>query len=263
MEAMTLRVDSDGFIQLPIINRLNVLDKSVSEIQEALISAYTQEFIDPWVVVSVSEYRSRPIYMLGEFQTAGVLHMERPTNITQALGLAGGMTDNAYLQGARLLRSERIVAVDIEAILKQGRVEQNVWLKPGDTLYVPSSGDLKVYVMGAVAEPGDQPYVDQLGILAAIAAAGGVVGGEAKLRETRIIRTFTPVQGELITIDVAGMLKGERPDFQLRAGDIVYVPNTFLANWNDVIEQIAPSFRLVSDVLEPFVQIEFLEDESD
>jgi len=258
MQALRLSVDGSGFIQLPIVNRISVLGLNVAEIQENLVSAYSGEFIDPWAVVSISKYRSRPIYMLGEFLSPGVIHMERPTNITQALGLAGGMTDKAYLEGARLLRQEKIVAVDVEALLNQGRFDQNVRLRAGDTLYVPSTEDLKIYVLGAVEDPGVQPYQKDIGVLAAIAAAGGAVNGEAKLNDTRIIRTYSPVKGELLTIDVTDFLRGRRPDFQLRPGDIVFIPNQPVANWNAVINQIAPTFRLVSNVLEPFVQIEFL-----
>ena len=107
-------------------------------------------------------------------------------------------------------------------------------------------------------DPGVQPYQKDIGVLAAIAAAGGAVNGEAKLNDTRIIRTYSPVKGELLTIDVTDFLRGRRPDFQLRPGDIVFIPNQPVANWNAVINQIAPTFQLVSNVLEPFVQIEFL-----
>lgn len=258
MQALRLVVDGSGFIQLPIVNRMRVLGLNVAEIQENLVSAYSNEFIDPWVVVSISRYRSRPIYMLGEFLSPGVIHMERPTNIIQALGIAGGMTDEAYLEGARLLRQEKIVAVDVEALLNQGMFDQNVWLNAGDTLYVPSTKDLKIYVLGAVEDPGVQPYQKDIGVLAAIAAAGGAVNGEAKLNDTRIIRTYSPIKGELLTIDVTDFLQGRRPDFQLRPGDIVFIPNQPIANWNAVIDQIAPTVQLVSNVLEPFVQIEFL-----
>lgn len=262
MEALVLRVDSNGFVQLPIVNRINVMGRTVSEIQDALITAYSKEFIDPWVVVSISKYRSRPVYVLGELKTPGVMQLERPTNIMQALGLAGGTTESAYLKRARLLRDGRILAVDIEAMLNQGQFEQNIWLKSGDTIFVPGTQDLTVYVLGAVDTPGEQPFQRGIGTLAAISSAGGVIGGQARLTETRIVRTHSPLEGELITVDIASVLRGKRPDFPLEPGDIIYVPNSPLGNWNEVIEQIAPTFRLVSDVLEPFVQIEFLIEET-
>lgn len=261
MQALALRVDSAGFIQLPIVSRVNVQGATLAEIQEQLVKAYSEEFVDPWVVVSISKFRSRPIYMLGELRLPGVVYLEEPTNIMQALALAGGVTENAYLDGARLLREDKIVAVDIEALLSDGKLDQNVWLQPRDTIYVPGTQDLKVFVLGAVDTPGAQPFERGVGLLAAISSAGGTIGGEARLKDTRIIRTHSPLKGELITIDVDGMLRGARPDFPLRAGDIVFVPNTPLGNWNEVVRQITPSFQLVSEALEPFVQIEFLKDD--
>ena len=82
MQALRLSVDGSGFIQLPIVNRISVLGLNVAEIQENLVSAYSGEFIAPWVVVSISKYRSRPIYMLGEFLSPGVIHMERLRALT-------------------------------------------------------------------------------------------------------------------------------------------------------------------------------------
>jgi polysaccharide export outer membrane protein len=259
MDAVVTRIDIKGDIQLPIIGNINVMGATAAEIQQSLVSAYTKEFVDPWIIVSVSKFRSRPVFMLGELNTPGVLHLERPTNVLQAVGLAGGLTDQAYLDGARLLRNKQIVAIDIEALLKQGRFDQNVWLQPDDTLYVPGYWDQKVFVLGAVNNPGTQPFRDSLSLLAAISGSGGVVGGQAKIKDTRILRTHSPIEGELIIVNVSDLLEGKTPDFSLRPGDIVFVPNSAIGSWNEVVSQIAPTLKLISGALEPFVQLQFLE----
>jgi polysaccharide export outer membrane protein len=259
MDAIVTRIDIKGDIQLPIIGNINVMGATAAEIQQSLVSAYTKEFVDPWIVVSVSKFRSRPVFMLGELNAPGVLHLERPTNVLQAVGLAGGLTEQAYLDGARLLRDDQIVAIDIKALLKQGRFDQNVWLQPDDTLYVPGYQDLRVFILGAVNNPGTQPFRDSLSLLAAIAASGGVVGGQAKIKDTRIIRTHSPIKGELIIVNVSDLLEGKAPDVSLRPGDIVFVPNSAIGSWNEVVNQIAPTFEVISGALEPFVQLQFLE----
>jgi polysaccharide export outer membrane protein len=63
-------------------------------------------------------------------------------------------------------------------------------------------------------------------------------------------------------VDIASILRGDRPDFPLAPGDIVFIPQTILGGWNDVISQISPTFSVASSVLEPFVQIEFLEEQA-
>ena len=37
--------------------------------------AYQKEFINPWVVVLVVEFGSRPLYLLGEFNAPGVVYL--------------------------------------------------------------------------------------------------------------------------------------------------------------------------------------------
>lgn len=258
-EAMNVRVDAEGYIQLPIIESAQVSGKSLRSIQDKLKRIYSKDFKSPWVLVSISEYRSQPLYFLGEFNSPGVIYMQGPTNLLQGLGLAGGMTPESYLSGARLLRDEKIVPVDVKSLLRDGVMAQNIWLQPKDVFYVPGYQDLNVYVLGAVNLPGAQSYRETTTLLSALAQSEGVRTSRGLLSDTRIIRTNSAIAGELITIDAASILDGTRPDYRLQPGDIVYVPNSRIGNWNEVIEQIAPTVELISGALEPFVQIKYLD----
>ena len=66
------------------------------------------------------------------------------------------------------------------------------------------------------------------------------------------------VKGEFITVNAEHIFEGIAPDFPLVPGDIVYVPQSKLGDWNDVVAAISPSFALVTDSLQPFVQLKFL-----
>ena len=59
-----------------------------------------------------------------------------------------------WAKGARLIRDNKVMPVDVYAVLKEGAVEQNVWLAANDTLFIPSQNDLKAYVVGEVGTPG-------------------------------------------------------------------------------------------------------------
>ncbi|WP_455373554.1 sugar transferase [Limibacillus halophilus] len=256
---LLVRVDADGLIQLPIVELVKVSGKTTTEVQAELKAAFAEQFNDPWVVVDLAEFKSRPLYLIGEFNKPGVVYLESPTNLVQALGLGAGLTPDAYLRGARLLRDNRIVPVDIHALLREGRFDQNVWMETGDTIYVPGRQDLKVYILGAVEQPGAMPYGDLgLGLLEAMVNARGPKLAAARLQDVRIIRSHSAVRGELLVVDLERILAGESPDLPLQPGDIVFVPQTPLANWNDVVAKIAPTLDLISGTLEPFVQIRFL-----
>jgi polysaccharide export outer membrane protein len=75
----------------------------------------------------------------------------------------------------------------------------------------------------------------------------------------RIIRSLSATQGELIVVDFEKILQGDALPFPLRDGDIIYVPKNRFGNWNDALAEIIPSLNTVSAVLQPFVQIKYLQ----
>jgi polysaccharide export outer membrane protein len=254
MNDLSIRVEADGHIQLPAIKSPKVSGLTLREIQKKLAEAYRVEFKEPWVMVTMQSYGSRPIYLLGEFNSPGVTFMDRPTNLLNAVALGKGTTPKAYMPGARVIRGDAILPVDIKSVLKDGRLEQNIWLAGGDTIFIPSSEELKCYVVGAVQAAGAFPCGDgQLTLGRALASAGGHVGTKAALDSIRIIRTLSPIEGQVIAVDANRVLSGEVPDVELRPDDIVFVPQTRLSRWNDVVQQILPTLSLVGAPIQPFM----------
>ncbi len=256
MNDLSIRVTGDGKIQLPAIQPQKVAGLTVGGVQEKLTDAYRAEFNEPWVMVSMETYGSRPIYLLGEFNSPGVKYLDRPTNLLNALALGNGTGANAYLPGARVIRGKEILPVDIKAVLKEGRLEQNIWLKGGDTVFVPSSTDLKFYVAGAVKTPGVYPFGDgRQTLVRAIAAAGGAIAAKARQDQVRIIRTISPVEGQLLEVNLKHVLEGKVPDIELKADDIIFIDQTGLSTWNDKVMQILPTITLIGAPLQPFMTI--------
>jgi polysaccharide export outer membrane protein len=200
------------------------------------------------------ESLSRPVYLLGAFNEAGIIQMERPTSLIQALSSGRGLTETAYVRGARLIRDGQIAAVDIHGLLNQGRLDQNVWLLAEDTIFVPSMQDLRTYVLGAVVQPGAQPITNgPLTLAQAVTQAGGPLRRQANLERVRVIRARSPVDGELYVVDFSKIIKGESFDLPLEPGDIVYVPPNGIGGWNDVVAAISPTIEIFSLALDPFV----------
>jgi polysaccharide export outer membrane protein len=55
-------------------------------------------------------------------------------------------------------------------------------------------------------------------------------------------------------------MNGLAMPMSLMDGDIIYVPKTTMGGWNEAIQELLPSLQLISGVLQPFVQIEYLKD---
>jgi polysaccharide export outer membrane protein len=261
LDAVEVQVAGSGDVQLPILGRVDLNGLSLNEVQDLLERLYGDHFIEPWVVVQLTESMSRPVYLLGAFNKAGVIQMERPTSLIQALSAGEGLSESAYIRGARLIRDGQIAAVDIQGLLNRGRMDQNIWLRAEDTVFVPGMQDLRVYVLGAVSHPGAKPVTNGPLTLAQIMAdAGGPIRAQANLKRVRVIRARSSVAGELYVIDYSRILTGESFDMPLEPGDIVYVPPNRIGGWNDVVAAITPTVEAFSLALDPFVLAKAIQD---
>lgn len=254
------RVDGNGNIQLPIAGAVHVAGLSVSGAQAKIKEKLRTYLKDPWVVVEVAEYKSHPLYLLGQFRSPGTVYMDRPLNLSQGIALGNGFDITADLRGARINRGNRILPVDVYDLLVNGCSQNNIWLQAGDTIFIPDNRNQQVFVFGAVKKPGPIVML-QSGLNLAQAI------GSAELRDTgydfehiRIIRSLSATRGELLVVDFDKILRGEAVPLPLMAGDIIYVPRSHIGRWNDVIAEILPSLQAISAVLQPFVNIKFLAD---
>jgi polysaccharide export outer membrane protein len=252
------RVDGNGNIHLPLIGAVKAAGLTVSAIRdnvEASLRTYVQE---PSVVVEVADYRSRPLYLMGQFRTPGVYYMDRPLTFLQGISLGSGFDATANLRGVRLLRDSRIAPVDIYSLILDGRIEQNVWLKPGDTVFIPDNRTQTVFVFGAVMKPGQIPMPQgRMHLLEALAVADPRSVG-SDIENVRIIRSLTTTSGELLVVDVARMRRGETLPFQLMDGDVVFVPKNMFGTWNDALAELLPTLQAISALMQPFVSIKYL-----
>jgi polysaccharide export outer membrane protein len=257
-QATGCRVDGSGNIQLPYVGSVHVWGMTLQEIQDRLMTIYPKYLNDPWVIVDVKEFRSCPVYLLGQFRNSGTFYMDRPFNLLQGIALGSGYDSSADLTSARLIREKKIMPVDIHDLLTNGDQRQNVWLKPGDTIYIPDNKDRQVFVFGAVKKSGPLPMpTGGLSLSQAIASA--------ELRDTgydlnyiRIIRSHSATRGELMVVDFEKIMRGDALPLVLRKGDIIYVPKSNLGSWNDAIAEILPSLQAFSALLQPFVNIKYL-----
>jgi polysaccharide biosynthesis/export protein len=189
---------------------------------------------------------SKRIWLLGRLNNPGVYVMTGPMTLLEAVSLAGGpasasayatvanisgtslkggATDEAAdLPRSFVMRQGRLLPVDFDRLLHEGDLSQNIYLQPDDFIYLPSSVNQDVHVLGAVTQPRAVNFVGQLSLAQAIANAGGTIK-DAYLSHVAIVRgSFTTPQ--IAIIDYKAVVHGEAPDVQLEPRDIVYVPFT-------------------------------------
>jgi polysaccharide export outer membrane protein len=254
------RVDGNGNIHMPYLGEIKVGGLTLAQAQKRILEVAKKYINNPWVVAEVGEYKSHPLYLLGQFRNSGTFYMDRPLNLLQGIALGNGYDSSADLTSARLIRDKKTAPVDINDLLTKGDQRHNVWLKSGDTIYIPDNKNRLVFVFGAVKKGG--PVAIPPGGLTLPQAIA-----TAELRDTghdfryiRIIRSLSTTRGELMVIDFDKILRGEAMPLILQQGDIVFVPKSGLGNWNDAINEILPSLQAFSALLQPFVSIKYLSD---
>jgi polysaccharide export outer membrane protein len=137
----TVPVRADGKISLPLINDVQASGLTPMQLAMSITEKLKKFIADPQVTVIVSQVNSRRIYIVGEVLRAGAFPMLPGMTVLQALASAGGFTQFANQKGIYILRSENGKQVKIpfnyKEVIKGNRPEQNILLKPGDTIVVP------------------------------------------------------------------------------------------------------------------------------
>jgi polysaccharide export outer membrane protein len=255
------RVDGSGRIHLPLVGSVLLKGLTLVQVEQVISEAFQPYLKNPWVVVEITEYRSQPLYLLGQFNRPGTYYMDRAQTLMEGLALGSGLNDTASLRSARLVRNGKTIPVDVYRLLQEGDHRQNAWLKGGDTLFVPDDKNQNVFVFGAVNKPGAVTMPNGRLSLAQAVSAAGLDETAGHPRYLRIIRSLSPTQGQLLVVDLQQILKGEALPYALMQGDILYVPRSGVGSWNQAIQAMLPSLQAVSAVLQPFVQMKFLSED--
>jgi len=137
----TVTVRPDGMISVPLVGVVKVGGESPSQIQDELTERLSRFLSHPKVTVTVTEIKSKSVYVTGEVTKPGVYSLVSPTGVLQAIVMAGGPTPFAHRKSIFILRSvdgkEQKIPVNYVKLLRGDDHVQNVSLVPGDTIVVP------------------------------------------------------------------------------------------------------------------------------
>jgi polysaccharide export outer membrane protein len=223
-------VNHEGEIRLPPTKkRMNVMGLNTSQLEEKLVEALSKYLIEPVVFVTIKEYNSQRVIALGE-TAIGMYTLKRPTTLVEFLGQIGGPTGNADTSRIRLIKKDgTIFTYNINDLINISQKRDPVFVSGGDTVYVPPIVMNKIYILGEVKAPKVIEFKEKLTLVEAITEAGGYT-------VNAITRSIIVIRGELgshkgIRLNLSRVLKeGDiAQNIELKAGDIVYVPRTFIA----------------------------------
>jgi len=244
-------VKPDGAASVKLAGEIPVLGKTVDEVVRAIEERLREYLKYPKVSLLPKELRGATFTVIGKVNSPGVYPVAHNMRLLDAIAVAGGLTtgifDNntvemADLEHSYICRDGRILPVNFGEAIHRGNALHNVPLRHGDYIYVPSSMNREVYVIGEVLAPGYFGYRENLTLAQLIARAQGP--------KPTASRQVVVVRGSLrnpavYSHDLSGILSGRSRDVKLEPDDIVFVPRHALAKWNAVLQQLLPSLEAV------------------
>jgi polysaccharide biosynthesis/export protein len=144
----SVSVQPDGYITLREIGDVYVRDKTVPELREAIGAEYSKILHDPEINVLLKEFDKPHFTVSGQVGKPGKYDLRDGTRVSEALAIAGGMTEKAKDSQVLLFRRVSndwvsVKVLDMKAVYK-GRINEDVDLRPGDMMFVPQNQISKI-----------------------------------------------------------------------------------------------------------------------
>jgi polysaccharide export outer membrane protein len=134
-------VRPDGMITLPLIRDIKAAGLTPEELANRIQEAAREFVTDASVTVVVRQMNSRKVFITGEVARPGSYPLASPTTVMQLIAIAGGINEFADSSSISIMRLEagktRTFMFDYKSVARGKKREQNILLKPGDTVVVP------------------------------------------------------------------------------------------------------------------------------
>jgi protein involved in polysaccharide export with SLBB domain len=139
-----LTVRPDGRITLQLVNDVVAAGLTPAELTAVLTKAYAGELQNPKVAVIVRTSVAGRVFVDGEVNRAGLIPLTGPTTVLQSISQAGGIKESAKTDEVILLRKSEdnkmtAFRINLKDALQGAGVNQDVYVKPNDIVYVPKS----------------------------------------------------------------------------------------------------------------------------
>ena len=239
----TIRVGEDGAIRVPMLKqRIPAEGLMPAQLESAIAEALKAEeiLVEPLVTVTMVEYDSRPISVMGAVKRPITFQAVGKVTLLDALAKAEGLTNEAGPEilvtkpepgsaGAGVL----VQRISVKQLMDAEDPQLNVRLTGSEEIRVPEAR--KIYVVGNVKKPGAFAVRDgsENTVLKLLAMVEGVAPYAAK--EAFIYRaTGDGRPRQEISIPLTKLMERKAPDVPLIADDILYVPDAKgrRAGWN-------------------------------
>jgi polysaccharide biosynthesis/export protein len=262
----------DGSISLPLLGNVYIGGLTLRQASEAIATAYASYLRNPLVTVNLIAPRPLRVAVSGEVNRPGSYDVILPDatatdeekqwpTVTRALQLAGGITPTANVRQVEIHRlqghTNQVIQLDLWTLLENGDLRQDITLRDGDTIVVPtasqvdpaeatqlasasfSPSSIRVNVVGEVITPGTVEVPPNTPLNQALLAAGGFDSRRASRGSVELIRLNPDgsISQRTVPVDLTDSINEETNPI-LYQNDVVIVGRSGSASFSDALDGI-------------------------
>ncbi len=260
----------DGSLTLPWVGKVDVAGLNPIQAEEKVVDAYRRYILNPRVTFQLLQPRPIRVGIVGEIKRPGGYTLQVNSeageqseasesrsrfwpSVTQAISNAGGITRSADVRSVQIKREgvSELIQVNLWDLVESGDLRQDVLLRDGDQILVPTATTvdnsevialanttfapttITVNVVGEVKAPGSLAVPPDTLLNQAILTAGGF-NSRARTNRVELIR-LNPngtVLQQGVKVDLAQDVNDEQNPV-LQEGDTIIVGRSSLAATSD------------------------------
>ncbi len=217
-------VDRNGQIILPRVGDLRVWGLTFAQADRVIREQLGRYFRGFQTSVTMGRLRTMRVQIIGEVCQPGSYTVNGLATMTQALYSAGGPTKLGSLRNVRLLRNSHVVGeMDLYDFLLRGDRSRDFRLEAGDTIFVPTIGDVAA-IVGEVKRPAIYEIRNDVRLADLVESAGGITAS-SYVKHVQIVRAQPSAERMTVDVDLSNYyLKGDmESNPPVHSGDLVLV----------------------------------------
>jgi len=141
-------VRQDGVVTLSILGDVEVMGMTTEEIAARLKEEYSRYYRDIELMVTVSGFNSKKIFIYGEVGRPGAIPYTGEQTVADVIGLVGGVNRRAQPKKVLVIRGDPvdpdIYRVNLNKLVYEGDAQQNIFLAENDVIWVPPNRFVRV-----------------------------------------------------------------------------------------------------------------------
>ncbi len=225
-------VGLDGTIRFPLVGQLVASGLTEGQLAERLRVLLEKDYlVNPQVFVTVTEYKSKKVIVLGEVAKPGAYPLTGDLTLLEILSQAG-LSSSAGKEVVLVRPGQKVASaggaqsagntikrISVDKI-RSADPKENILVEDGDTIFIPKTNTF--FVLGEVAKPGVYPLEKDMSVFEGLVVAGGFTT-KAAPAGTKVIRKLPDGTQDTISVDLSGNIPADRQT-KIGEGDTILVP---------------------------------------